>query len=113
MDSILTSIKKLLGIEEDYIQFDPDIIIFINSALMSLNQLNVGPETGYAITDSSQTWESFIGDRQDIEAIKTYVYLKTRIMFDPPANAFVIEAFERQIKEFEWRLLIQTDATTA
>jgi hypothetical protein len=76
MDSILTSIKKLLGLESDYTHFDTDIIIFINSVLLSLNQFGVGPEDGFLVTGSNETWTDFIGDRKDIEAIKTLIFLK-------------------------------------
>jgi len=109
MDSILTSIKKLLGIEAEVTNFDQDIIIDINSALMSLNQLGVGPESGLFITGPEETWVSLLGDRKDIEAAKTYIYFKVRLMFDPPSSGFLIDAIERQIKEFEWRLNIQVD----
>ena len=111
MDSILTSIKKLLGIEETYTYFDTDIIIYINSAIMSLTQLGVGPSTGFVISDSSQTWTNFIGERTDIESIKSYIYLKVRLIFDPPANAFVNESMIRQITELEWRLNVQSELT--
>ena len=104
MDSILTSIKKLIGPEEDHTHFDPDIIIHINMALMVLNDLGVGPTTGFVITGADELWSDFLGDRADLEAVKTYVYLKVRLIFDPPSSGFLIDAIERQIKEFEWRL---------
>jgi len=109
VESILVSVKKMLGIEQDYTHFDSDIILNINSVLLSLNQLGIGPTTGFIITGDDETWSSFIGDREDIEAVKTLVYLKVRLVFDPPSNAFVLEAMERQIKEFEWRLNIQAE----
>jgi hypothetical protein len=107
MDSILTSIKKLLGIEDEYIQFDQDIIMDINTVLLSINQFGIGPETGFVIHDKTETWSSLLGTRLDFEAVKTYIYLKVRLLFDPPANAFVVEAMERQITELEWRLTNQ------
>lgn len=109
MESILTSIKKLLGIEAEYTHFDPDIIMGINMALMVLCQLGVGPTTGFSILDDTKKWIDFIGDKEDIEGVKNYVYLKTRLMFDPPANSFLIDSMERMIKELEWRLNIQVD----
>lgn len=112
MDNILTSIKKLLGIEEEYTHFDTDIIIYINSAFMSLNQLGVGPETGYIIVNDSEKWTDYLNDQINIEAVKTYVYLKTRLIFDPPSSSSVIDAIERQIKETEWRILVQTEGGT-
>ena len=108
-NSILISIKKLLGIEPEYTHFDPDIIIHINSALMALQQLGVGPETSFFITSKDDTWESFLGNRTDIESVKLFVYLKARTIFDPPSNSFVLDAFERQIRELEWRLNVQVD----
>lgn len=104
IDSILTSIKKLLGITEDYTQFDPDIVIHINSAFTSLLQLGVGPEEGFVISGSEAEWGDFLGTRTDVEAVKTYVYLKTRLFFDPPQTGYLIEAYNKQITELEWRL---------
>jgi hypothetical protein len=111
MDSILISIKKLLGIEAEYTHFDPDIIMAINSAMMALSQLGIG--TGYSllITGNLETWSSFLSNRDDLEAVKSYVYLKTRLMFDPPGNSFLIEAIKDQIKELEWRINVQAEAT--
>jgi len=111
-NSILTSIKKLLGIEEDYTQFDTDVIIHINSALMSLNQLGIGPETGFAVVDKNQTWSNYLGTEVNVEAVKTYIYLKVRLIFDPPSSSSVIDAMERQIQEFEWRLTMQMEGGT-
>lgn len=109
MDSILTSIKKLLGIEEEYTQFDTDIIVGINSALMTLSQLGVGLTTSFMITDKTSTWVDFLGDKNDIEGVKLHVYLKTRLSFDPPSNSFLIDAIKEQIKELEWRLNVQVE----
>ena len=109
MDSILTSIKKLLGIDETYEHFDGDIIIFINSALMSLNQLGIGPSTGFTISGKEDLWSDFIGIRKDLESVKTYVYLKTRLTFDPPQNSFLVEAIKNQLTELEWRLNTQAE----
>jgi hypothetical protein len=113
MDSILISVKKLLGIDETYTQFDPDIILNINSVLMSLNQLGIGPTTGFMITGNLESWSSILGDRQDIESVKLYVFLKVRLVFDPPTNAFLVEAMERQIRELEWRINAQAESITA
>ena len=109
MDSILTSIKKLLGITEEYEHFDPDIIMHINSAFMILNQLGVGPEEGFSIKDKSSTWNEFLSGGANLEAVKTYVYLKVKLMFDPPLSSTVIEAIKSQISELEWRLNVSTD----
>lgn len=106
MDSILTSIKKLLGISKDYTQFDDDIIMHINSVFMSLTQLGVGPAEGFSIEDDSAYWEDFVDIENNLQlhAVKTYVYLKVKLLFDPPLSSSVIEATNRQIAELEWRL---------
>lgn len=109
-DSILTSIKKLLGITEEYINFDTDIIIHINSALMVLNQLGVGPSDGFSIQDKTSEWSEFITDEDKLDAVKTYVYLKVKLVFDPPLNGSVMEALKQSITEYEWRLNVQADS---
>lgn len=109
MDSILTSIKKLLGIAEDYTNFDTDIIIHINSVFSILTQLGVGPSEGFSISDKRDTWYDFIGDSTKIELVKTYIYLKVRLIFDPPQSSSVIDAINRTINELEWRLNVSVD----
>lgn len=110
MDSILTSIKKLLGIEEDYVHFDPDIIMHINSTLATLTQLGVGPILGFTVTDKTQTWEDYLGDDlSKFESVKTYVYLRVRLIFDPPQSSSVLESINKLISEFEWRLNVSTE----
>lgn len=104
MDSILTSIKKLLGIDEESTYFDQDIIIHINSAFTILTQLGVGPEEGFSITDKYTTWDDFVSDDPRLDSIKTYIYLKVKLIFDPPSQSSVLEAYKEQINEFEWRL---------
>ena len=104
MDSILTSIKKLLGIEKDYKHFDQDIIMHINSVFMILTQLGVGPSEGFFIEDDTATWDEFIEDITKYEMVKSYVHLKVKLLFDPPASSTVMEAMNRMINEFEWRL---------
>ena len=110
--SILTSIKKMLGLTEEDTSFDVDIIMAINSALMALTQIGAGPETGFIITDKTAKWSDFIGDRIDLESIKSYVYLKTRLMFDPPSSSYVLEAYERHLSELGWRINVQIENTT-
>ena len=111
MESILTSIKKLLGIDEEYTHFDADIIMHINSVLMILTQLGVGPETGFVIEDDTSTWADFVPEVSvaQLHAIKSYIYMKVKLMFDPPLSSAVIEAMNRQIAEFEWRLNVAVD----
>ena len=109
MDSILTSIKKLLGIIEEYEHFDPDLIMHINSVFMVLTQLGVGPVNGFAIHGKEETWTDFISDDSRLELVKSYMHLKVKLLFDPPLGAAVIEAMNRMIGEFEWRLNVAVD----
>lgn len=109
MDSILTSIKKLLGIAEEYKHFDTDLIMHINSALSVLTQLGVGPSDGFRITDESTIWSEFISEDQDLEVIKSYIYLKVKLLFDPPLSSAVMESTNRMISEFEWRIQVKAD----
>lgn len=109
MESILTSIKKLLGIEEEYTQFDNDIIMHINSVFLNLTQLGVGPADGFLIEDDTATWEDFIGDSNQLQAVKSYMYLKVKLLFDPPLSSSVIESMNRMIAELEWRLNVAVD----
>jgi len=111
MDSILTSIKKLLGVVEDYIHFDGDITIHINSVLNVLTQLGVGPKEGFVITDKSSVWSDFDSDNAKISFIKSYVYLKVKMIFDPPTSSAVIGAIKETIAELEWRILAETETT--
>lgn len=108
-NSILTSIKKLLGITEEYTHFDPDIIMHINSVFMILSQLGVGPVEGFSISDSTSTWDEFVTDSQNLEAIKSYMHMKVKLLFDPPQSSAVIEAMNRMISELEWRLNVEAD----
>lgn len=109
MDSILTSVKKLLGITEEYKQYDTDIIFHINTVFMILNQLGVGPAKPFSITDKKSKWSDFIGDADNIEAVKSYMFLKVKSLFDPPQIGAVAEASNNLIKEFEWRLNVAVD----
>lgn len=111
MDSILTSIKKLLGITEDYTHFDTDIVIHINSVFSILTQLGVGPPEGFYIQDKTTIWYEYISDPNKIEMVKSYMYLKVRLLFDPPSSSSVIEAFNKQISEFEWRLNVAVETS--
>lgn len=109
MNSILTSVKKLLGITEDYTHFDNDLIMHINSVFTILNQLGVGPEEGFAIKGKGAKWTDFLPEGTMLELVKSYVGLKVRLMFDPPTSSALIEAINRQIAEFEWRLNVAVD----
>ena len=109
MESILTSIKKLLGIEDEYTQFDSDLIMHINTVFLNLTQLGVGPSEGFMIEDDVAIWEDFIGDSTQLQAVKTYVYLKVKLLFDPPLSSSVIDSMSRMISELEWRLNVAVD----
>ena len=109
MESILASIKKLLGIDEEYENFDPDIIMHINSVFMILNQLGVGPEEGFSITGNTETWDEFTGNELSIESVKTYMHLKVKLLFDPPTSSAVADSVNRMISELEWRLNVAAD----
>lgn len=111
MESILTSIKKMLGIDEEYTHFDADIIMHINSVLMILTQLGVGPAEGFVIEDDTSTWVDFIPEANaaQLHAVKSYIYMKVKLIFDPPLSSAVIDSMNRQITEFEWRLNVAVD----
>lgn len=102
-DSILISIKKMLGIDEDYTHFDADIIMNINSILLILNQLGVGPERPFMITGSDEEWSDFVTEGS-IEAVKTYIFLRVKVIFDPPTSSFVLDSYNKRIDELEWRM---------
>lgn len=111
MESILTSIKKMLLIPEDYDHFDADIIMHINSVFMTLTQLGVGPSDGFYIEDDSTDWTEFIENPNDLQAVKTYMYLKVRLVFDPSSlGSATLAAYERQIQELEWRLNVAAES---
>ena len=107
---ILYTVKKMLGITADYPPFDLDIVTNINMAFFTLHQLGLGPKEGFSITvDSMNTWSDFIGHDRNLEAVKTYVYLRVRMAFDPPASSFVYDAMKAQADELEWRLREQVE----
>ena len=105
-DSILVSIKKLLGMTEEYTPFDTDIIIHINTVFSILTQIGVGSDDGFYITGADETWTDYLPYGARLEMVKTYVYQKVRILFDPPSSSAVMEAMNRSLSELEWRILI-------
>jgi hypothetical protein len=109
LDSILQSTKKLMGIESDYTHFDPDLILHINSVLMGLTQMGIGPEEGFSITNKDDTWSDYLGEVTNLEGVKSYMALKVRLIFDPPASSSVSDALNRYTQELEWRLNNQVD----
>ncbi len=108
-DSILTTIKKLLGIGEEDTAFDTDIVVQINMVFNILLQLGVGPVEGFSISDSSATWSNYLSDISKLEMVKSYIYMKVRLAFDPPSTGSLMEALKAQIAELEWRLNVQVD----
>jgi hypothetical protein len=108
-DSILDSIKKVLGLDPSYTAFDIDVILHINSVFVTLNQLGIGAVGGYMISDNTPTWSAFIGDDLLLNNVKTYVFLRVKMLFDPPQTSFVIDAMNKQIEELEWRINIKRE----
>lgn len=104
MESILTSIKKMLGIDAEYNYFDTDLIMHINSVFTILNQLGVGPMDGFMIEDRYASWDEFISDTTQLLLVKSYIFLKVKLLFDPPLSSAVLECYKAQINEYEWRL---------
>lgn len=107
--SILSDTKKALGLADDYTPFDAEIIIHINSVLGTLNQLGVGPEEGYAIENKNQTWDDLLNDDPRLNSVQSYVYLKVKMLFDPPSVGYVLTAMEKMILEAEWRVTVAQD----
>lgn len=105
MESILNSVKAFVGISDEETHFDPELIVHINSVFSTLRQMGVGPEQTFSINDENDIWNDFIDD-DDFNEVKTYVQLRVKMIFDPPSSSSVIDAFERQIKELEWRLTV-------
>lgn len=104
MESILKTIKKLLGVSDEETHFDSDIITHINTTFSTLRQLGVGPDKTFYIQDDTSTWDQFVDEDTDFNNVRTYMYLKVRLLFDPPMSTAVLSAMERQISELEWRM---------
>jgi hypothetical protein len=110
-ESILDSTKKALQVPFDYDVYDVDIMMHINSVFATLNQLGIGPAEGYQIEGADETWDSFIGNDVNLNPVKTYVYLKVRLVFDPPQNSYLVTSIKEQIQEIEWRLSVYREGT--
>lgn len=108
-NSILTSVKKNLGMEESYEAFDPDVLMHINSVFSDLQQLGIGPEAGFAIEDATTTWDAFLGTDLVLNSVKSYVYLRVRMLFDPPTTSPLIDSMKEQIQKFEWRISVHRE----
>ncbi len=111
-ESILISTKKILGLEADYTPFDLDVITHINSVFSTLEQLGIGPEDGFMIEGDEPTWADFLGDDKRLNAVKTYVYLRVRLLFDPPGSSYLITALQEQARELEWRLNVTREGAS-
>lgn len=108
-NSILVSTKKMLGIDAAYTAFDLDVLTHINSALATLNQLGIGQDEGFMIEDDAAEWADFLGTDLRLNPVKTYVFLRVRLLFDPPQTSFHLAAMEKQIQELEWRLNVHRE----
>lgn len=106
MDYILASIKKLLGIQPEYKAFDDDIIIHINTVFVILNQLGVGPDEGFSISHGHEKWSDYCTTKNE-NAVRTFVYLKVRLMFDPPTSSVLMDSINNTLAELEWRLYLE------
>lgn len=103
-ESILTSVKKALGLDEDYTAFDPDLVLFINGVLADLHQLGIGPLEGFELTGPDEEWTEFLSNDMTMNNVKTYVYLRAKLQFDPPDSGYAINSFQEQINKAEWRI---------
>jgi len=108
-NSILHDIKQMLGQEWDDTTYDLDIKILINTVFFNLNQINVGPPEGYTIDDENNLWSEYIGDVNNLHAVKTYIYIRVRLLFDPPTNGFLVTSLEKQADKLEWTLMVESD----
>ena len=108
-DSILATVKKMLGLDINYDAFDTDVIVFINTTMMTLQQLGVGPTAGFTVSDISQKWNDFLPSDTMLEGVKTYIYLCVKMVFDPPVSSFVMDAMKQQKEELEWRIREQAE----
>lgn len=109
-DSILVSIKKMLGLDDEYTPFDADVLIHINSAFMTLCQMGIGPKEGFMVSDYNQTWDEFLTNKVMLGGVKTWVYLQVKMLFDPPTNSFVMDAYKTQAEQILWRLNVQAES---
>lgn len=107
--SILNNVKKVLGLSTDDDSFDEDVLTHINSVFSDLTQLGIGPDDGFEIEDDTTTWDAFLESDKEYNSVKSYVYLRLRLIFDPPGTSFAIESMQKQIEKFEWRLNVHRE----
>lgn len=109
IDSILDSMKKVLNIPADHHEFDEDIIMHINSVFSTLHQLGVGPVQGFMITDNTALWSTFLGGNMPQNNIRSYMYLRVRMLFDPPTTGYHADMMKQQKDELEWRISVERE----
>jgi hypothetical protein len=110
-DSILISVKKILGMSEDYSPFDMDVLMHVNTAFSTLNQIGIGPENGFFIEDATATWGDFLGTDPRLNTAKSFICLRVRLIFDPPTTSYAIDSMNKQLEEFIWRLSVYREGT--
>ena len=110
-ESIFEEIKAMLGPDASYDEFDNDILIHINSAIAVLTQLGVGPSNGFVVVDEGETWRDFLGSGRKfpLNMVKTYIYMKVKLAFDPPSNSTVLSAYQETCREYEWRMNVAAE----
>ena len=111
--SILKTTKKNLGLDADYTDFDPEIIGYINTALSTMTQVGVGPDEGFQIQDEFAEWDAFLGGDPRLNAVINYVSMSVRLMFDPPATSFGINAIQDQLNQMIWRIEVAANPAPA
>lgn len=109
MESILNTIKKLLGIDSEDDSFDNDLIAIINTVIPILSQMNIGPPNGFILTSPEDKWSDYLDSEINLEGVKTYIYLKTKLIFDPPSTSIVVESINNTLKELEWRMMLAVE----
>ena len=110
-ESILAETKKVLGLDESVVVYDQDVLMHINSAIGTLSQLGIGPTGGFEVEDATAKWSDFLSTDLHLSPVKTYVYLRVRLLFDPPSNSWTTTAMKQQIEELEWRLNVVREDT--
>ena len=110
-ESILIEIKKMLGLDSDYTAFDTDLIILINTAFLGLIQCGLSISSNFSVTGDSEKWKDFLPNDNCYLAVKTYVFLSVKLIFDPPSSSFVLDAYNKQLEELRWRIGLQSDPT--
>lgn len=109
LDSILLTVKKMLGLDAEYKVFDPEIITYVNGAFGTLHQIGVGPKTQFFILNEDDVWGDFLTAGEDVAEVRSYIYIRVRLLFDPPSSSFVLSSLQEQAKELEWRLNVKAD----